>query len=45
MWREPPVVAPGAPANLVVLNFDELLNNVRVERTCVDGRWFEPEQA
>jgi N-acetylglucosamine-6-phosphate deacetylase len=42
MWRTRPEVAPGAPANLVILNYDYSLKFVTVERTCVDGRWFEP---
>jgi N-acetylglucosamine-6-phosphate deacetylase len=43
MGGTPPAVAPGAPANLVILNYDYGMNCITVERTCVDGRWFEPE--
>jgi dihydroorotase-like cyclic amidohydrolase len=37
-----PCLAAGHPANLVLFRMSEA-GDLTIERTCVDGRWFEPE--
>ena len=43
LGRTPPIIEPGAPANLVVFRCsgDGLSDPLRLLRTCVDGAWCE----
>jgi N-acetylglucosamine-6-phosphate deacetylase len=44
LGRDPPALAAGAPANLVLFRVLAEAERpiIQIERTCVDGRWFEP---